>query len=513
MSPSEANRKQLYRVADAMVVLSMSRSVIYEQIRSGRLRSVTQGRTRLIPASAIAEYIALLEREARRRLMTARRSRGDGGLSWDNTRQRWIAAVTVGYTTSGKRIVKRGSGRTKTEAQRKLKEILRDYEDGLVIGAYGYTVADAVRDWLAFGLSGRDGNTVTKCTILANTHIIPALGARKLRDLSADDVDRWLADKAQVLSTRTLREVRSVLKRAITRAQARDKVKRNVVLLCDIPQGRTGRPSKSLTLAQAEALLAAAEGTSLHAYIVVSLLTGARTEELRPLTWSHVDLDSDPPFIMVWRSVRAGGDTKTKKSRRTLALPQRCVDVLREPSGAPRPAQAGSRYQLARQRPGVPIAGRHASRCLARATLLPQGRRSGRAGPRGVDAARAAAQLRLAAVRCRRPDRADLPAGRPQRDHDHRDGLPQADPPGDHATALTSWTGSSLARGSGCLVTHLVTQHRRYAGLADVVCLLSWSGWPDLNRRPLRPERSALPSCATPRPRGTSPVPRETSTV
>ena len=64
VSPSEANRKQLYRIADAMVVLSMGRSVIYEQIRSGRLRSVTQGRTRLIPASAIADYIALLEREA-----------------------------------------------------------------------------------------------------------------------------------------------------------------------------------------------------------------------------------------------------------------------------------------------------------------------------------------------------------------------------------------------------------------------------------------------------------------
>lgn len=64
MSPSEADRKQLYRVADAMAVLSMSRTIIYEQIRSGRLRSVTQGRVRLIPASAIADYIALLEREA-----------------------------------------------------------------------------------------------------------------------------------------------------------------------------------------------------------------------------------------------------------------------------------------------------------------------------------------------------------------------------------------------------------------------------------------------------------------
>lgn len=262
--------------------------------------------------------------------MTSRRSRGDGGLSWDAARQRWVASVTVGYTASGKRMFKRARGQTKTEARRKLKELLRDYEDGLSIGPYGYTVADAVRDWLAFGLSGRDGATVEKCTILANTHVVPALGARKLRELSADDVDKWLADKAKTLSTRTLEEVRSVLKRAITRAQARDKVKRNVVLLCEVPQGRQGRPSKSLTLVQAEALLVAARGSSLHAYIVLSLLIGARTEELRALTWSHVDLDSDPPFIRVWRSVRAGGDTKTRKSRRTLALPQRCVDVLRE---------------------------------------------------------------------------------------------------------------------------------------------------------------------------------------
>ena len=33
--------------------------------------------------------------------------------------------------------------------------------------------------------------------------------------------------------------------------------------------------------------------------------------------------------IYVWRSERQGGDTKTGKSRRTLALPQRCVEALR----------------------------------------------------------------------------------------------------------------------------------------------------------------------------------------
>ncbi|MET9860594.1 helix-turn-helix domain-containing protein [Streptomyces smyrnaeus] len=54
----------LYRVEDAMPVLNMGRTTIYELIRSGRLRTVKEGRSRLIPASAINEYVALLEREA-----------------------------------------------------------------------------------------------------------------------------------------------------------------------------------------------------------------------------------------------------------------------------------------------------------------------------------------------------------------------------------------------------------------------------------------------------------------
>jgi excisionase family DNA binding protein len=61
---AEPVRKALYRVPEAMRLLSLSRSVIYNQIRTGRLRSVKEGNTRLIPAEAIAEYVALLEAEA-----------------------------------------------------------------------------------------------------------------------------------------------------------------------------------------------------------------------------------------------------------------------------------------------------------------------------------------------------------------------------------------------------------------------------------------------------------------
>ncbi|MGA4996388.1 Arm DNA-binding domain-containing protein [Nonomuraea bangladeshensis] len=89
--------------------------------------------------------------------MTERRSRGDGGLHWDEKRQRWIASVTVGYTPAGKRIVKKASGKTKTEAKAKLKEIIRAYEDGLAIAPTNYTVTDAVRYWLEHGLGARSG--------------------------------------------------------------------------------------------------------------------------------------------------------------------------------------------------------------------------------------------------------------------------------------------------------------------------------------------------------------------
>jgi integrase len=90
-----------------------------------------------------------------------------------------------------------------------------------------------------------------------------------------------------------------------------------------------------MTAQQADHVITKTASDTMHPYIVVSLLTGARTEELRALRWEHVHLEgrSDvtppvPPFVEVWRSVRAGGDTKTMKSRRTIALPDLCVRAL-----------------------------------------------------------------------------------------------------------------------------------------------------------------------------------------
>src|SRR5689334_5721848 len=104
--------------------------------------------------------------------------------------------------------------------------------------------------WLAHGLSGRDPGTIANHRHLIEGHLIPGLGRRRLRELSADDVDRWLAQEAKKVSTSTMSKMLSILRRAIRRQTARDRVKRNVALLCELPTGQPGRPSKSMTLEQ-----------------------------------------------------------------------------------------------------------------------------------------------------------------------------------------------------------------------------------------------------------------------
>ena len=67
------------------------------------------------------------------------------------------------------------------------------------------------------------------------------------------------------------------LKRAIRHAEANDLVTRNVAALADTPKGQDGRPSKSLTLDQAAAVITAARTLP-----VMELRPGLKTSAARP---------------------------------------------------------------------------------------------------------------------------------------------------------------------------------------------------------------------------------------
>jgi integrase len=276
--------------------------------------------------------------------LSKRRGQGEDSIYWDASKSRFVGAVSLGFSPSGTRIRKKVVGRTKTEVRDKLKELHKQVESGLR-PRRRYTVGDALDEWLAVGVDGLSARTVTLYRATIAKALREELGTVRLTELTAGDVQGALGALAARLSSRTVQIAHNVLVRAIRQAERDDLVGRNVAALVKPPKGQgAGRPSKSLTLEQAVALMAAAHGTRLEAYITLSLLTGLRTEEVRVLRWDHVvawmagqwepvseaGFDHEQLAVFVWRAERAGGDTKTPKSRRTLALPRWCVEALRE---------------------------------------------------------------------------------------------------------------------------------------------------------------------------------------
>ena len=264
-----------------------------------------------------------------------RRAYGEDGIYFDKSKGRYIGAVSLGYEAGGKRLRRKVSGRTKTEVKDKLKAMHSDLDAGVRTSA-SYTVADAVADWMREGRDGRAASTLRRDAIILRP-VLAAIGDVPLHELTTHDVRRALSGMAASKSSATVALAHNCLERAIRHAESGDHVRRNVAGLVKPPTGQAGRPSRSLTIDQAAALLAAAHDSRIGAYVVLSLLTGIRTEEARALRWDHVDLDGDPdadppvvPHMAVWRSVRAHGDTKTERSRRTLALSQTAIDALSE---------------------------------------------------------------------------------------------------------------------------------------------------------------------------------------
>jgi integrase len=259
-------------------------------------------------------------------LKKARRPRGEGGVYFNEKRGRYIAEKIVGYDGRGNPIRKTASGATETAALKALRERVRKYEAGIVQGAERYTVGQAVEDWLKYARTEVGERTERNNRDFYENHIKPHLGGRRVKDLRPVEVEKWLHELAPNLGRSALKQALSVLRRSIDRAMALGLAERNVTTLVQPPKGRAGRPSKSLTLEQARAIIESptARAHWMYPYIVVSLTTGVRTEEARAMRWDHVHLTPEndaAPHVWVWRSVRRGNDTKTPKSRRTLALP------------------------------------------------------------------------------------------------------------------------------------------------------------------------------------------------
>jgi integrase len=183
--------------------------------------------------------------------------------------------------------------------------------------------------------------------IYVEKYIIPTLGSLLLRDLRAGHIeaarDRWLTeprvrvakdrkDPAPPLSGHSVKHALDTLRVALRRAREKQLIVRDPFAHVKAP--RFEKPEMTaLDAAQAGKLLELADDSIIGAAIATAIGTGLRRGELLALRWS--DLDLDAARLTVHRAIeRVDGVTrfkepKTRRSRRTVALPPFVVERLR----------------------------------------------------------------------------------------------------------------------------------------------------------------------------------------
>ena len=259
--------------------------------------------------------------------MTPRRANHEGSIYQRNADGRWMGVAHLGYDEAGKQLRRYVSAKTRTEVVRKLKQLRRKFDDGLLLKADGVKVAELIERWFNDAMRHQIApSTFANYQTVVRMHILPSIGTKRLVDLTVSDVDRLLSLKADSgLSTSTVRRIRAVLAQCLDQAIRWEFVARNVATLSRSPKS-IRKEGRTLSPEQAHHLLEVLKGHRNEALYALMLSTGLRRGEALGLLWK--DFDREAGVLRVARQLKREGthlvttDTKTAKSRRAVNLPE-----------------------------------------------------------------------------------------------------------------------------------------------------------------------------------------------
>lgn len=261
-------------------------------------------------------------------MATKRRGHGEGSIK-QRADGLWEARISL---PDGKR--RSFYGKTRKEAQDKLRAALRDLDAGLDLSAGRQTLAQYMTRWLADVAQPKvRASTYKSYESYVRLHIIPELGRYQLSQLTPQHVQTFLNGRTAVgLSPRSVQYVRAILRRALGQAQKWGLVNRNVAALVDPP--RTVRHQiQPLSPEQARAFIEHTHDDRLGPLFHVAIASGLRQGELFGLRWQDVDLTAGTLTVR-HAMQRVDGkltfvEPKTPLSRRTVTLPASAVAALR----------------------------------------------------------------------------------------------------------------------------------------------------------------------------------------
>ena len=285
-------------------------------------------------------------------------------------------------------------GKTKREAQLKIKELVERFNAGVQAKPKNYTISEWADIWLNdhIRLEVRE-NSFIALKQLIKGHVKPEVGHIHLQTLRVPHVQAMVQNKLkQGLSPATVKKIRNALHAVIEYAVKMELLIRNPVKLVAVKN--VDRPEiKSLSREQTQRLLHEAQGQYLYPAILLLALTGLRRSEVCGIKWSDINFEAETLYIQ--RAVVKCGsynllihDTKTARSRRLIPLPQTVLAALKNlketnssseyvfsrPNGQPiYPESIYDRLRVLGKRIGVPRINVHMLRHTAASLLLEAG--------------------------------------------------------------------------------------------------------------------------------------------
>ncbi|HZT06411.1 MAG TPA: site-specific integrase [Chloroflexota bacterium] len=166
-------------------------------------------------------------------------------------------------------------------------------------------------------------------------HLIPGLGDHQLRDLRVMHVQAYIREKlAEGLSARTVHHHRAILRTALNWAVRWGLIEKNVASIAEGPKVAQTE-IKPLTPKETRRFLEVARQDSIGTVYIVAATCGLRLSEVLGLTWEDINFENGTLSVRRGLHLVDGEyvireQSKTKKSRRVIGLPQVAIDALRE---------------------------------------------------------------------------------------------------------------------------------------------------------------------------------------
>jgi integrase len=255
--------------------------------------------------------------------MTAVRGHNEGSLFLRTRDRRWVATVTM---PDGRR--RSRSAASKAEGVLALRELLRQRDAAVPADPRHVRLGPYLERWLDEVRPRLAAATWRKHESIVRVHLAPALGHRRLSDLSVGDVRGYLDHAAG--DPQSTRHHRATLRRALQDAVRDGIITRNVAALAEPPPMRRKR-QVVLTDAQVRILIDGTRGDRLHAYWTLAATTGLRQAEMLALTWDDIDSMVHVRRTLHWADGVPYRDVpKTETSVRDVPIPPVAASALRE---------------------------------------------------------------------------------------------------------------------------------------------------------------------------------------